>query len=121
MTKLLKPSYLVTELSSENFKEDPISFPFKIAPKASSLLPSTTLEDHIFYMERALREAIPKEFYSKTTGEFIDTLRNALPSVQWEFSSAPSDCLTIYLLAETNKENETSYAFLKLLKKWLVR
>ncbi|MCX6989888.1 MAG: peptide ABC transporter substrate-binding protein [Chlamydiae bacterium] len=120
MTKLLKPTYLMPELSSENFKEDPISFPFKIAPKISSLIPSSILEDHVFYMERSLREAIPKEFYSKTTGEFIGNLRNSLPSVQWGFSNSPSDCLTVYLLAETIKEDETAYACLKLLKKWLI-
>lgn len=120
MSKLLKPSLLLQDISSENFKEDPISFPFKIQPKVSYLLPSASLEEHVFYMERALREAIPKEFYSKTTGEFIQNLRDHLPCVQWGFSNTPSDCLTVYLLAETTKEEEAEYTFLKILKKWLI-
>ena len=120
MSKLLKPALMLQDISSENFKEDPISFPFKIEPKISYLLPSASLEEHVFYMERALREAIPKEFYSKTTGEFVQNLRERLPCVQWSFSSTPSDCLTIYLLAETTKEDDDEYTFLKILKKWLI-
>lgn len=120
MSKLLKPSFLLSDISSENLKEDPISFPFKIAPKASYLLPSAALEDHVFYMERALREAIPKEFYSQTTGDFVQGLREKLPCIQWSFSNTPSDCLTVYLLSETSKEEEAEETFLKILKKWLI-
>jgi ABC-type oligopeptide transport system substrate-binding subunit len=120
MSKLLKTDVLTQETFFDNLKEDPISFPFKIAPKVSYLLPSSSLEEHVFYMERILREAIPRELYTKNTGEFISLLPEKLPHIQWNLNGSPSDCLSIYLLANTTNEDDVEFTFLKILKKWLI-
>ncbi|MBM3207562.1 MAG: peptide ABC transporter substrate-binding protein, partial [Chlamydiae bacterium] len=52
--------------------------------------------------------------------DLIENLPNELPSLQWDFSTSPSDTLTIYLLCETTKEEEVEFTFLKILKKWLL-
>lgn len=120
MSKLLQQTLITSEINYENFREDPISFPFKITPKTSYPIYSHTLEDHVFYMERALRDSIPKSFYAKSTGYFIENLSTELPCIQWNCSTAQSDCVTIRVLAETKVEEEVEFTFLKILKKWLI-
>ena len=120
MSKLLQQTLITSDINYENFREEPISFPFKITPKTSYPIYSNALEDHVFYMERALRDSIPKAFYTKSTGYFIENLSTELPSIQWHFSTAQSDCVTIRVLAETKVEEEVEFTFLKILKKWLI-
>ncbi len=120
MSKLLQQSLISSDENCENFREEPISFPFKIKPKTSSNINSSALEDHVFYMERALRDAIPKDFYKGNTGYLIENLSQYFPSVQWHLSPVQSDCLTIHLLTETKTEDEVEFTFLKLFKKWLL-
>ena len=120
MSKLLKQTLLVSDTAPESYKDDPVSFPFKITPKVSFLASSPALEDHVFHMERVLREAIPKDLYSLNTGKFSLALKEKLPSIQWSFNATPSDSLSIYLLAETTKGEEAEAVFLKMIKKWLI-
>jgi hypothetical protein len=120
MSKDLDQKTLHSNISCINFKDEPISFPFKITPSTTYISQSATLQEHMLYMERSLREAIPKIFYEKSTFEFIEDLIDELPCMQWDISDSPSDTLTVYLLCETTKEEETEFTFLKILKKWLL-
>lgn len=120
MSKLLNLTLEAPEASPDHTKDEPISFPFQITPKTSLLTPSAAMQEHVFHMERSLREAIPKHFYTKNTAEFIASLKDQLPCIQRAVTTLPSDCVMIYLLAETTKEEEVERTFLKLLKKWLI-
>lgn len=93
---------------------------FTLEPTFTFPMQSETLIEHAEATRKILQKIIPEELFFEDKADFIDWIKEALPTVKWTECLEIPDTISIFLLCHSCKGLSIDSFFLDFLKKRLI-